>query len=50
MEKNEPIIRVSNLVKKFGDFVANDNYKLYRTDICNFESLEKIFAETKLMS
>ena len=25
MENREPIIRVRNLVKKFGDFVANDN-------------------------
>ena len=38
MNKNEPVIRVKNLVKKFGSFVANDNlnFEVYRGEIFGF--------------
>lgn len=38
MEGRETIIEVENLVKKFGDFVANDNltFKVYRGEVFGF--------------
>ncbi len=38
MENRKPIIRVENLVKKFGDFVANDHlsFEVYKGEIFGF--------------
>ena len=38
MEENRSLIKVNNLVKKFGDFVANDHltFEVYKGEIFGF--------------
>ena len=38
MKTNEPVITVKNMVKKFGNFVANDNlsFEVYKGEIFGF--------------
>ena len=55
--KNEKVICIDNFNDYYDvefkeenvkEFLENKNYKLYRTDICNFKKLEKIFSENKI--